>query len=133
MSETGMQFIQPPTPHDRIVAVKIVGTVTIEEMRAFIARVQAIYDRGEKALVYQELASFDGIEWGVLVAKMKAMGTLWKGIARIAVVSESRAYRFGVEKITDHLTPMDMRSFDPVDRDMAFAWLLGQADAPKDK
>ena len=42
MSETGMQFIQPPTPEDRVVAVKIVGTVTTEEMRAFIARVQAI-------------------------------------------------------------------------------------------
>ena len=53
MSETGMRFIQPPTPDDRIVAARIVGTATPEEMRTFITRVQAIHDRGEKALVYQ--------------------------------------------------------------------------------
>ena len=37
---------------DRIVAIKIVGTVTTDEMKKFIARIQAIHDRGEKALVY---------------------------------------------------------------------------------
>ena len=123
MSETGVRFIDPPMPNDRIVAIEVVGTVTREEMQQVLARIETIVERGEKALLYQELAGFDGVEWGALVEKTKSMDTLWKGVERIAVVSKSKAYRFGVDKITDALTPMDMKSFEPQERDAAFAWL----------
>jgi hypothetical protein len=129
MSEPGIRYITPTVSDDRVIAFEIVGTVTEDEMQAFIEKLEAIVARGGKALIYEELAGFDGVEFGAILKKLKNMGTLWNGIERVAFVSKSSAARFGVDKITDLITPMDMKSFEPGEREAAFAWLVADSDA----
>ena len=123
MSEPAIIYIAPPVPDERVIAYRLVGSVRTEEMKELMARIAAVVENGHKVRLYQELAGFDGFEFGVLVEKIKASKTLWGGIEKIAVVSGSKAYRFGVGKIADPLTPMDMHAFKPEEREAAFAWL----------
>ena len=52
MTESGMHFIDSPQPNDRVVAVKIDGELTSEDMKTLIDRFQSIVDRDEKVLFF---------------------------------------------------------------------------------
>ena len=129
MSESGLRYIDPPVADDRIIAYEITGSLTTEDMTGILDRIELVTGHGKKARLCQIMDGFDGFEIGVVIEKFKRMGTLWHGIERYAVVSDSKAYRFAVEKIADAVTPMDLKAFEPDQREEAFAWLLADDDA----
>jgi hypothetical protein len=128
MGESGMKFIYPPQPNERVVAVKIDGQLTTEDMKAMIERFQAIVDRGEKALLFIDMQGYDGWEFGVATEKLKHIGLLWKAFDKYAIVGDTNWMEIWV-KIVDPLTPQQIRHFSPDKTDEAWAWLLATETA----
>ncbi len=123
MSEAGIKFIEAPQPNDRVVAVKVEGELTAEDMKAMIERFQVIVDRGEKALLFIDMQGYDGWEFGVATEKLKHIGMLWKVFDRYAIVGDRRWMEIWV-RIVDPLTPQQIRHFSPDKTDEAWTWLL---------
>ena len=123
MSESGIRFIEPPQPNDRIVAAEIDGQITAEDMKVMVERLQAIVDRGEKALLYIDMKNYEGYELGVLVEKFKHVGMLWKALDKYAIVGDARWMEIWI-KIVNPLTPQQIRHFHADKTDEAWTWLL---------
>ncbi len=123
MSESGMRFIEPPQPDDRVVAAEIHGQMTAEDMKALVERLQAIVDRGEKALLFVDMKDYEGFELGVVSEKLKHIGMLWKALDKYALVGDKRGLEIWI-KIVDPLTHQQIRHFYPDKTDEAWAWLL---------
>ena len=123
MSESGMRFIEPPHPNDRVVAAEASGRLTADDMEALVSRLQPIVDRGEKALLYVDMQEYEGSEMGVVTEKFRHIGVLRKGIDKYAVIGDS-AWREFMIKIVDPLTSQQMKAFGADAADEAWAWLL---------
>ncbi len=128
MSESGMRFIEPPQPDDRVVAAEIDGQMTGEDMKAMVERLQPIVDRGEKALLYVHMKNYEGYELGVMAEKLKNIGMLWNALDKYAIVGDTRWMEIWI-KIVNPITPQQIRHFHPDKTDEAWAWLLGSEDA----
>jgi hypothetical protein len=124
VSQLAIRFIDPPEPNDRIVAVEIDGHFTADDMRLFMERLHEITNRGEKALVYQDIQGYEGVDIGAVTEKLKNMGTLWKGIEKIAVVGDTRWMEIYISIIAP-ITPQQIKHFPAAQKDAAFAWLTG--------
>jgi len=122
MSESGMQFIEPPQPNDRVVATEVTAKVTADDMKALIERMQPIVDRGEKANLFIDMKGYDGAELGVTREKFKHMGTLWNGIDKFAVVGAPRWMEIW-SKVANPITPQHIQSFQPDKAEDAWTWL----------
>ena len=123
MSESGMHFLSSPQPNDRVVAVKVDGELTTEEMKTLIDRFQSIVDRDEKVLFFLDMQGYAGSELGALTEKFKHIGMLWKAVDKYAIVGETRWMEISV-KIVDPLTPQQIKHFAPDRVNEAWAWLL---------
>ena len=123
MSESSIRFIEPPQPDDRIVAFEIAGQMTAEDMKALVERLQAIVDRGEKALLYIDMKDYEGFELGVVSEKLKHIGMLWKALDKYAIVGDTRWMEIWI-KIVDPITPQEIRHFYPDKTDEAWSWLF---------
>ena len=123
MADTGFRFLDPPTPNDRVVAVALDGSITAEGMKIVVQRLQAIVDRGEKALVYMDMTGWSGTELGAATEKLKHLGMLWSALEKQAIVGES-AWLPVWTKIADPLTPQHVRHFTPAEAASAWDWLL---------
>ena len=123
MSESSIRFIEPPQPDDRVVAAEINGQMTAEDMKTLVERLQAIVDRGEKALLYIDMKDYEGFELGVVSEKLKHIGMLWKALDKYALVGDKRGMEIWI-KILDPLTPQEIRHYYPDKTDEAWAWLL---------
>ncbi len=128
MSESGMRFIEPPQPDDRVVAAEILGQMTAEDMKALVERLQAIVDRGEKALLFVDMKDYEGFELGVVSEKLKHIGMLWKALDKYAVVGDKRGMEIWI-KIVDPLTHQEIKHFHPDKTDEAWAWLLASGSS----
>ncbi len=125
-----MHFIEPPQPSDRVVAAEIDGQLTTDDMKAVVARLQPIIDRGEKAFLYIDMQKYEGFEFGVVSEKLKHIGMLWRAFDKYATVGTKRWMEIWV-KIVDPLTPQQIRHFSPDETHEASAWLLdGEGDRP---
>ena len=122
MSESGLRFIDPPQPHDRIIAAEISGHFTADDMRTYMERIEAIVARGDKALIYQDMLDYDGVDVAAIAEKFKHLGTLWRGIEKAAVVGDRRWLEIYVG-LADHLTPQALKYFPADEKAEAFAWL----------
>ena len=125
MSESGLRYVDAPTDDPRVIAFEIVGKVTEQDMKDILARIEAVVERGEKALVFEAVVDLGGVEFMAIWEKIKSMGTLWKGIERAAVLADSKLLRSFADGFADAVTPMDISAFELSQRDDAWAWLLG--------
>lgn len=123
MSESGMHFIESPQPNDRVVAFKVDGELTTEDMKTLIDRFQSIVDRDERVLLYLDMQGYEGWEFGAATEKLKHIGMLWKAFDKYAIVGDTRWMEIWV-KIVDPLTPQQIKHFTPDEVDDAWAWLL---------
>ncbi len=120
---SSMRFIESPQPNDRVVAAKIDGRLTAQDMEALVRRLQPIVDRDEKALLYVDMENYEGFELGVMTEKLKNIGMLWKALDRYAIVGDKRWMEIWI-KIVDPLSPQQIKHFYPDKTDEAWAWLL---------
>ena len=125
MSGSGIRFIEPPTPNERVLAYEISGEFTGDDMRAFVERLEEIAGRGQKALLYQDMVDRGGFDLETIKVKLRNLGTIWRSVEKIAVVGESRWLEVYID-LVDHITPQDMRYFDRSEKAEAFAWLAAR-------
>jgi hypothetical protein len=118
-----MRFVDIGSDDPRVVACIIEGKFTAEDMAAFNDRITAIRDSGTKALVYLDLAGYEGQEFGVAKEKLGNMGTLWGGIERIAYVVPHE-WMLSLVGVIDALTPMHFRAFSADDAEDGKRWVL---------
>ncbi len=120
---SSMSFIESPQANDRVVAAKIDGRLTAEDMEALVRRLQPVVDRGEKALLNVEREKYEGYDLGAIAEKLKNIGMLCKALDKYAVVGDKRWMKIWI-KIVDPLSPQQIRHFYPDNTDEAWAWLL---------
>lgn len=123
MTESGLHYIDPPRPSGRLVAYEIVGDVTADDLRSLVERVEAIANRGEKALLYQDMVERTSVDLDAIAVKLRNIGMLWRSIEKIAVIGDERWLEIYIG-LVDHLTPQHMQYFERADREAAFAWLV---------
>jgi hypothetical protein len=124
MSDSGIRFITPPQPDERVLAYELTGNFTGDDMRTFIERLEKISSSGQKALLYQDMAEYGSVDLEAIQEKLKNLGTIWRAVEKIAVVGDARWLEIYIG-IMDHLTPQQMKYFDRAQKDEAFAWLTG--------
>lgn len=122
MNPSGIRFIDPPTPNERVLAYEIHGDFSGDDMRAFVERLEKIASSGQKALLYQDMLDRGSFDLETLKVKLQNMGTIWRSVEKIAVVGESRWLELYID-LVDHLTPQDMKYFESSEKGEAFAWL----------
>ena len=124
MSDSGIRFIDPPQPNERLIAYELSGNFTGDDMRTFIERLEKISNSGQKALLYQDMTDRGSVDFEAITEKFKNLGTIWRAVEKIAIVGDARWLEIYIG-IVDHLTPQQMKYFDRSEKDDAFAWLIG--------
>ena len=124
MSDSGIRFIDPPQPNERVLAYELTGDFTGDDMRTFIERLEKISNSGQKALLYQDMTDRGSVDFEAITEKFKNLGTIWRAVEKIAVVGDRRWLEIYIG-IVDHLTPQQMKYFDHSQKAEAFAWLTG--------
>ena len=119
----GMEPMDLGTDDPRVIALRVTGKVTGESMARFIEQLQQIRDSGQKALVYLDLATFEGSEFAVAREKLSNMSTLWSGIERMAYVLDIQ-WITRMMGLVDAVTPMHIRAFSHDEAEAARNWVL---------
>lgn len=123
MSTSGLQYIDPPSPDPRVLAARVVATITVDDMKDMIARLQRIADRDQKAWLLLDLQHYRGYEIGVILEKLKHLRLLWHSIERYAVVGAAGWMEQWV-KIAAPWTRPEMKTFTEQETKQAWDWLL---------
>ena len=122
MSESGLRFIDPPEPNERLLAYELSGDFTGDDMRTFVERLEKIANSGQKALLYQGIVDRGSFDFETIKVKIQNLGTIWRSVEKIAIVGDARWLEIYIS-LVDHLTPQQMKYFDHAEKDEAFAWL----------
>ena len=118
-----LTFLDLAPENRRLIAVRIAGKLTAEELEPFYSKLENIADSGENALLYVDLQSYDGFELATVKQKLSHMKTLWKNVERVAYVLDMRWMHHYISLI-DAITPMSLRAFSHDQQDSAKAWIL---------
>jgi len=124
MSESGIRFIEPPVPNDRVLAYELDGDFSGDDMRLFVERLEKIAASGQKALLYQDMVDRGSFDLETVKVKLENLGKIWRSVEKIALVGESKWLDVYIG-VVDHLTPQQMKYFDSSQKEEAFAWLTG--------
>ena len=122
MSESGIRFIDPPEPNERLLAYELAGDFTGDDMRTFVERIEKIASSGHKALLYQDMVDRGSFDFETIKVKLQNLGMIWRSVEKIALIGDARWLEIYVG-VADHLTPQQMKYFDRSEKDEAFAWL----------
>ncbi len=122
MSESGIRFIDPPEPNERVLAYELSGDFTGDDMRTFVEHLEKIANSGRKALLYQDMVDRGSFDFETIKVKIQNLGTIWRSVEKIAIVGDARWLEIYIN-IVDHLTPQQMKYFERSEKDEAFAWL----------
>jgi hypothetical protein len=122
MNESGIRFIDPPEPNERLLAYELSGDFTGEDMRTFVERIEKIASSGHKALLYQDMVDRGSFDFETIKVKLQNLGMIWRSVEKIAIIGDARWLEIYVG-VADHLTPQQMKYFDRSEKDEAFAWL----------
>ena len=125
------KFLKSP---DDVLAVKLSGTITGEDLDAIMDRTEAVMARHEKIHVYCETHGIAGMQLSALPHHMgrafPMFGKLGR-FGRVAVVADQAWIRAGSRLESAVLPNISYMVVGPEDRDEALAWVMkGQlADA----
>jgi len=111
---------------EKAVAYRVGGKITEEEMTSVISIFKEKIDNGEKLIVYQEVAGFDGVEFDAMAEKFKFF--IEFGIShfnRIAVVTHKKWIHNLVDIEGKLFKNVDMKGFPIEEKDKAIEFLKG--------
>jgi hypothetical protein len=114
------------TGDDRIIAYRLGGKITEEEMTSVLSIFRGKIDKGEKLLVYQEVESIGGAEFDAMVEKFKFfkdMGFNFSHFSKIAVVTHSKWLHKLVDLEDKIFRNVEMKGFPVEDKDKAIEFL----------
>ena len=123
------KFLKSP---DDVLAVRLSGTITGEDLDAIMDRTDEIRARHKKIHVYCETHGIDGMQLSALPHHMSRAFPLFGKLdrfGRVAVVSDQAWMRFGTRLESAVLPGISYCVFKPEDRDEALAFAMGKETA----
>ena len=126
------KFLKSP---DDVLAVKISGTITGEDLDAIMDRTDSIMAKHDKLHVYVETHDVTGMNLSALPHHMGRAFPLFGKLnrfGRVAVVSDQAWMRVGTRLESAMLPNISYRVCKPEERDDALAWALGRETVAAD-
>ena len=123
------KFLKSP---DDVLAVRLSGTITGDDLDAIMDRTDEIMARHKKIHVYCETHGIDGMQLSALPHHMSRAFPLFGKLdrfGRVAVVSDQAWMRFGTRLESAVLPGISYCVFKPEDRDEALAFAMGKETA----
>jgi hypothetical protein len=120
------EFITSP---DDVLALKISGTITGEDLDSIMDRTEEIMAKHDKIHVYVETHGIEGMQLSALPHHMSRAFPLFGKLdrfGRVAVVSDQAWMRVGTRLESAMLPNISYRVCEPEERDEALAWALGK-------
>jgi hypothetical protein len=111
---------------EKIIASRLGGKITEEEMTSVLSIFRAKIDNGEKLLVYQEVESIGGAEFDAIVEKFKFFkdtGFNFSHFSKIAVVTHSKWLHKLVDLEDKIFRKVDMKGFPIEEKNKAIEFL----------
>jgi hypothetical protein len=111
---------------EKIIAYRLGGKITEEEMTSVLSIVRERIDKGEKLLVYQEVESIGGAEFDAMIEKFKFfkdVGFNFSHFNKIAVVTHSKWLHKLVDLEDKIFRNVDMKGFPVEEKDKAIEFL----------
>ncbi len=121
--EYGLRLHRFDDPAAGILAYEVDGgDLTEEKADPLWARFDEAKTAGQKIRVYAEMRAIPHVQGGVILDKLKRMGTLFSTIERLAIVGD-HGWLGVYEKIVDPITRFDIKHFTTDEEDAALEWL----------
>lgn len=120
------EFLKSP---DDVLALKLTGTITSEDLEAIMDRTDAIMAKHDKIHVFVETQKIEGMQLSALPHHMSRAFPLFGKLdrfGRVAVVADQAWMRFGTRLESAVLPGISYCVFKPEDRDEALDWALGK-------
>ncbi|MEM1403796.1 MAG: STAS/SEC14 domain-containing protein [Pseudomonadota bacterium] len=113
-----------PTTMDDVVAWRIDGKVSEDDMESALNAAKDCIDRCGHVNVYQEIAGFGGIEWDAIEEKMEFLREFGiKRFRRIAVVTDKQWMQTVIGWEDKIFRSIDMRAFSTEEKERAMNFL----------
>jgi hypothetical protein len=125
------KFINSP---DDVLAVKISGTITGNDLDSIMDRTEEIMAKHDKIHVYCETHGVEGMQLSALPHHMSRAFPLFGKLdrfGRVAVVSDQPWMRVGTRLESALLPNISYRVCKPEERDEALEWALGEPAGAK--
>jgi hypothetical protein len=117
-----IEFVQAP---DHVFAVRLVGTLTPEDVDRAVSEVEARLQRNERLGMFADLTDFHDVTAEALVKDFKySFGKFreWKRFPREAVVTNKQWIRTIISLIDPLIPQVEIKTFAPEEREKALAW-----------
>jgi hypothetical protein len=117
-----------PSPED-VLAVKISGTITGQDVESIMDRTDAIMAKHDKIHIFVETRAIEGLQISAIPHHMsRALPLLGKldRFGRVAVVADQAWMRAATRFESAMLPNISYRVYEPEDREEALRWALGQ-------
>ena len=114
---------------DNVLAVKISGTITGEDLDAIMDRTETAMARYDKLHVYVETADIEGMQLSALphhFGRAFPMFGKLDRFGRVAVVADQAWMRAATRLESALLPNISYRVYEPEEREEALAWALGE-------
>jgi hypothetical protein len=114
---------------DDVLAVKLSGTITGEDLDAIMDRTDEIMAKHDKIHVYCETHGVEGLQLSAMPHHMSRAFPLFgkmNRFGRVAVVSDQAWMRAGSRLESAMLPNVSYRVCKPEEREEALAWALGE-------
>ncbi len=107
-----------------VVAYRLAGKVSTEEMKSVLDKFREIIDRGERIHIYQEVTSLGGVELAAFKEKFLFFLELgWSNFGRVAVVAEKKWIPKLVDLENKLFKRIELKGFAMEEKDQAIAYL----------
>ena len=113
---------------DNVIAYRLAGKITEEEMTSVLDIFREKIDKGEKLFVYQEVESIGGAEFDAMVEKFKFFkeyGFNFSHFSKVAVVTHSKWLHKIVDLEDKIFKNVDMKGFSIEEKSKAIEFLKG--------
>lgn len=115
---------------DNVVALRISGKITGSDLDAVMNRLEAAMQRHGTVHVFVETSAIDAIEISALpgyIARATPLFAKLSHFGRVAVVADQAWIRIATRVESAILPFISYRVFEPEQRDVALAWVTGEA------
>lgn len=113
---------------DDVIALRVADHIASADIDTIMDRLEAMMARHDKIHIFVETHAIDGIEIAGLPAYLKRALPLFGKLThfgRVAVVADQRWVRIATRVESALLPHISYRTFEPGERDAAFAWATG--------
>ena len=121
----GMVLLEADDPANGILAYAVDGgDLSDEQLSSIWKRFDDAGAAGTKIRIYAEMHAIPSVQGGVIMDKLKRLGTIMKVTERMAIVGD-QGWLDLYTKIVDPITKPDIKHFTTDQKDEALAWVRG--------